>query len=412
MTVMKMNKTKLTVSVLALFLLLIILPSAIPAGASDLGTSILTDDRAGLLGATSLEKLTNRLDEFSDETGMYLSILIRPQDEPSDLTPYEYAGRFVENSVTLSSAGGMVILLDLKYSSSFYFYTYGVGSDIFTLEFTDELNEKLRDEVDDGELFILFDLIIDEARLAVLRSGLSTSLRPRVTDNCGLLSSDETAELEKTMEELRIQYDFDIIIVTEDYLGNKTPGEYADIYYGYGGYDLDKNGGLLLLIVPGRENGVYAYGRGRELFTDYGCQTITALVSGKLEEEKFAAAFRQFLSLAGDFLGEAERNEPYDNSNRYHTVLSRYIEFIAILFSSLALSAAITGFTAYSMNPPHVNTSHRFSTPSFVFRQTDARDIPIPHAASVRSDGKQNDDNRVKASSASPHSGDNTNAQK
>ena len=68
---------------------------------------------------------------------------------------------------------------------------------------------------------------------------------PRLADEAGLLSGTEHAAIEKQLDKLSASYGLDVVIVTTDSTGSRTPMEYADDYFDYNDYAPD---GVLLLL--------------------------------------------------------------------------------------------------------------------------------------------------------------------
>lgn len=68
---------------------------------------------------------------------------------------------------------------------------------------------------------------------------------PLVVDNANLLTSSEEYSLESYLSGVSDRLGVNIVVVTENSIGSKTPTEYADDYFDYNGYG---NDGVLLLI--------------------------------------------------------------------------------------------------------------------------------------------------------------------
>ena len=65
----------------------------------------------------------------------------------------------------------------------------------------------------------------------------ASAASPRLADEAGLLSGPECTAIEKQLDALSGQYGVDVVIVTAETTGSKTPMEYADDYFDYNDYD-------------------------------------------------------------------------------------------------------------------------------------------------------------------------------
>ena len=136
--------------------------------------------------------------------------------------------------------------------------------------------------------------------------GVNAAL-PRVVDNAGLLTSAERSQLDTRLRGLIGQYRQDIVIVTERGIGAKTPAQYADDFFDYGGYgwhdaedtDITEGSGILLLVNmagPGNSD-LYLGTKGRaiKLFSDSAVNRILDNMVDQLRAEDYAGAFGRFL---------------------------------------------------------------------------------------------------------------------
>jgi len=95
-------------------------------------------------------------------------------------------------------------------------------------------------------------------------------LQPLVVDNAGLLNSSDAARLLAQVEALSSSQQCDIVILTVNSLGSKTPSQYADDFFNQNGYGYGPNrDGLLLLVSLGtRDWYVSTSGRANSAFGD------------------------------------------------------------------------------------------------------------------------------------------------
>lgn len=74
---------------------------------------------------------------------------------------------------------------------------------------------------------------------------------PLVVDNANLLTASEEYSLESYLSGVSDRLGVNIVVVTENSIGSKTPTEYADDYFDYNGYG--ENGALLLISMSERD---------------------------------------------------------------------------------------------------------------------------------------------------------------
>ncbi len=137
---------------------------------------------------------------------------------------------------------------------------------------------------------------------------------PRVVDNGGLLSGTEETNLEESLESLRQAYQMDIVIVTEESIGDATPREYADDYFDFEGYGcgVGRDGALLLISMEERDWYISTSGYGIQVFTDAGIEYIGEQITPELADEDYYGAFSEFSVLCEKFIVQAKTGEPYD----------------------------------------------------------------------------------------------------
>ena len=140
---------------------------------------------------------------------------------------------------------------------------------------------------------------------------------PQLADDAGLLTSEEAAALEDTLREISQRQDFDVVIVTENSIGDKSPSAFADDYFDYMGYGrgTDRDGILLLLNMGERDWAISTSGYGLTAFTDAGQSYITEKILPSIGDGDYAEGFRKFAELSDDFITQAHSGEPYDSGN-------------------------------------------------------------------------------------------------
>ena len=134
-----------------------------------------------------------------------------------------------------------------------------------------------------------------------------------VVDEAGLLSNQEAASLEKDLAAISNRQGVDIVVVTTDSTGSKSPMEYADDFFDYGGYSAD--GILLLVSMEDSDWWVSTTGYGITAVTDAGLQYMSDRFVPYMSDGEFAEAFEEFATLCDEFITQAKTGAPYDSHN-------------------------------------------------------------------------------------------------
>lgn len=136
-----------------------------------------------------------------------------------------------------------------------------------------------------------------------------------VTDEAGLLASEEIAVLEEKAAALNSTYGIHAVIVTVDSLAGARPQDYADDYYDAAGYGDD--GVLFLLSMAEREWYISTSGDLIYALTDYGIQQVGESVVSYLGEGRWYDGFCVFLDSLPTYLDALENGSPVDGFADY-----------------------------------------------------------------------------------------------
>lgn len=136
----------------------------------------------------------------------------------------------------------------------------------------------------------------------------------RLVDNADLLNNKEEATLLAKLDEISERQQADIVVVTADTLGGKTPMDYADDFYDYNGYGFGENndGVLLLVSMEDRDWWMSTSGYGITAITDAGIEYISDKFLSDLSDGKYAEAFSSYADLCDEFFTQAKAGKPYD----------------------------------------------------------------------------------------------------
>ncbi len=122
----------------------------------------------------------------------------------------------------------------------------------------------------------------------------------RLVDNANLLTKGEAEVILKALDEISEKYQYDIVILTEKSIGNKSEIAFADDYYDYNGYGYGEDyTGLLLLITFDELGGIWyisTCGEAINAFSDDVIQSIGDTMKTDLKDGNYASAFETFIS--------------------------------------------------------------------------------------------------------------------
>ncbi len=238
-------------------------------------------------------------------------------------------------------------------------------------------------------------------------------LAPRLVDDADLLTSEEEAELLEQLDEISEKHQHDIVIVTVDSIGDKTPTEFADDFFDYNGFGMTKdfNGILFLLSMEERDWAISTSGQSIDAFTDAGQSYMIDQFISNISDAKYAKGFKKFVNLCDDYLNQYEQGTPYDYDHLPKKPLAWYW-LPTMLIVALMLSEAIVS----SMKNQLKSVRRQAAANNYILRDSfelqDNRDLflysnvtstPIPRSSS--SGGGGGGSSTHTSSSGSSHGG-------
>ena len=149
--------------------------------------------------------------------------------------------------------------------------------------------------------------------LSLSVSAFAANATPRLVDHADLLTAEEETALLEKLYEISNRQGMDVVVVTTNTLGGKTPMEYADDFYDYNGYGTD--GVLLLVSMEDRDWWISTSGFGIYAFTDDGIDYISDCFLPDLSDGYYSDAFETFATKCEQFVIQAREGAPYDSSN-------------------------------------------------------------------------------------------------
>ena len=165
----------------------------------------------------------------------------------------------------------------------------------------------------------------------------------RIVDEAALLSDSEKIALSYSIENIIAQYNFDLVIVTQNSLNGKAAQDFADDYFDYGGYGLGEARDGILFLVGMDERVFYlsTSGRGIQAFTDYGIRRTNERMTSSLREARYAQAFTTLLNDTEYYLDCLRSGSPFDRAGKDSETKAALLFIIALTSVSIALIVSL-----------------------------------------------------------------------
>jgi uncharacterized protein len=183
--------------------------------------------------------------------------------------------------------------------------------------------------------------------LAIFSSFAPLFGKSRVVDSAGLLNTADAASLQELADTISVNFDFDLVIVTEAEIGYARPMDYADDFFDYNGYGLGNNrdGCLFLVVLGTRDYWFSTSGRGIKLFNSTAAGKLEKDAVNFLKNNDFFNAFVSFVIDWEEFLVLDANGRSYNFFYKNNVV----IEAIAWLVS-LGIGFLVVGIWKKKMN--------------------------------------------------------------
>jgi len=337
-----------TVLLLCAALCLPALAATYPAGIDESLPHVMNNAR--LLQSVPVEALDARARELGEQYQMDIVIVTRrglggktPMEYADDFFDYEGYGWREEASDDIKTGSGILLLLDMA-ERDIWISTKGRGMTVFHSGRVNRIIEAVTPELGSGQYRAAFSRFLDEAEKyleAYTAGGAATTVPyvgkypagiaeelPRVADNAGLLSSEEAEELEFYARGLIERFNMDLVVVTAHGLDGKTPMDYADDFFDYGGYgwretstdDITTGDGMLLLIdMESYEFWISTKGRGMSVLPEHEIDALVDALTPELGEGLFFEAFLRFYDEAEARLAAYCEEHGYGGDDDYYS---------------------------------------------------------------------------------------------
>ncbi len=180
--------------------------------------------------------------------------------------------------------------------------------------------------------------------------GVIPAFEGLLTDSAELLTAEEAAALEAKLQAVSREYGCDVVVLTVDSLGGKSPTEYADDFFDYNGYGRNSSadGILFMLSMEDRDWAISTCGRCIQAFTDNGQEYMFGKMKGDLSRDRFAAALDTYADTCAELLAQYAQGKPYDRpQSTFYKIM--HVSVPAGVLLALAVGFVLAGIPLGSM---------------------------------------------------------------
>ena len=152
----------------------------------------------------------------------------------------------------------------------------------------------------------------------------------RLIDEADLLTKAEEAKILERLDEISEKYEYDVVIVTQESIGDENEMDFADDYYDYNGYGFGKDHtGLLLLITFDEYGGIWwisTCGEAISAVTGNNIQSIGDEMSYALDNKDYFGAFDIFIEQCDYYIDGHINGFPFETGK--NLVIALVIGFV------------------------------------------------------------------------------------
>lgn len=137
----------------------------------------------------------------------------------------------------------------------------------------------------------------------------------RVIDEADILTNEEERKLNKKLDDINANYDYDVVVVTAEDLERYTATEFADDCYDYNGFS--ENGILFLVSIEDRDWAISTAGEAVNAFSDYDQKVIFDSMKGYLGEDEWYKAFDKFAGQCNKYIDKYQNRDKTSTNFNY-----------------------------------------------------------------------------------------------
>lgn len=217
----------------------------------------------------------------------------------------------------------------------------------------------------------------------------------RLVDQAELLSETEQVKILKKLDEISLEYEADVVIVTVEDLKSYTAEQFADDFFDYGGYGLgeDKSGVLLLISTDDREWYISGSGFCVDAFDSNTIEDIGDEITDDLADGNYADAFTTFADECEYYLNGHINGFPFNIGKSI--IISLAIGLVIALITTLYMKGQLKSVKPQNTAGNYVkdgSMSVNVARDFFIYR----------HISRIR---KPQNNNNHRSSSGRTHSG-------
>ena len=213
----------------------------------------------------------------------------------------------------------------------------------------------------------------------------------RLQDQASVLTEEESREIQSLLDEVSVQWKFDLDIVTVDTLDGYTVQDYTDDCYDYCefGYGSNRDGALLLISMEDRDWAISTCGYGITAFTDFGITYIGEQMHDDLSAGNYSDAFRTFIQFGNQFVTQAREGNPFDKSDLPKKPLSAIWVVISIAIG-FGLAKIIVGSMKNQLKTVRAQAAASSYVREGSMSVTESRDLFLYHKVDRTEKAKNN----------------------
>ncbi len=200
---------------------------------------------------------------------------------------------------------------------------------------------------------IFFTLITLLVLSSAVLSVCAASTSARLVDDANVLTYAEQQEISSMLDSISEKYGVDVVIITTQSCGNKSPRDYADDFYDENGYSSD--GVLLLVSLFERDWYVSTAGYGITAFTDAGIEYIADRFVPYLSDAEYFDAFSVFAESCDEFISQANAGNPYGVGNLPREPFDYAAHLVVSLAIGFIIALIVTGVMKSSLKTVRLN---------------------------------------------------------
>ena len=205
----------------------------------------------------------------------------------------------------------LVMMIDKKGT---YLKAYGRAESIFSASELKSILKQAKKQDNTAAKLIEFVTVTGDAltEKGVLPIPEGRQL-PRLVDDAGLMSQSEKYSLVSKLDSISEKRKLDVVVVTNNSLGDKTVQAYADDFFDYNGYGYGDNddGILLLLSMDTREWAISTFGKAIDVFTDSVQDDMSDDFLSYLSDGDYFDGFIRFAELCDSQIAEYDESDGY-----------------------------------------------------------------------------------------------------